>query len=551
VTITSREPPLELAELSGDRLPVRTLALVGIETDGVSLLQQMGVTGKLSQLQIISDRCQGNPLYLRIIANTIVNTFEGDLEEFIDSDRYTYAKISNILTTQLARLTIAEKLLIYCLAIRREPVSIDTLVEQFAPLDLDRSLPGTIDSLIKRSIVQSVGSNYPTSNQVREKSTKVKRYTLQNVILEFTTDRLIEELNLELESPEKLFFFNHLSLHPTTSPEYIRDIQQRLFLQPISRTLTHRHGANTVAYLQSLIPLIRPLTPLGYGAGNMLDLAIELQADFTAWDLTDLHICEVDFQEVPLPQVNFSGTTFDRCKFAQGMGIIFDLAFSPDGELIAASGTDCQIHRIVFSPDGRYLWGASFDFDVYCWDLQTDEIVHVLVGHRSRPYNIAFTPDGQRVVTTSLDSVRVWSIRTGICLRAMYPEYRSYCSSLHRDGEILAIASDNGIVELWNIDRSECRSTFSGHPLRFLSTGLVEYSDNSIVLAGRDDGVIFSWQLAGADAPPLLRRQYIGHTSAVRSIDIAHDDRRFVSCSHDMTVRLWDVQSGRCLATMS
>ncbi len=82
----------------------------------------------------------------------------------------------------------------------------------------------------------------------------------------------------------------------------------------------------------------------------------------------------------------------------------------------------------------------SFDFEVYCWDLQTDEIVHILVGHRSRAYNISFTPDGERVVTTSLDSVRVWSIRTGICLRAMYPDYRSYCSSLHRDGEILAIA---------------------------------------------------------------------------------------------------------------
>jgi WD40 repeat protein len=697
ITITSREPPPEIAELSSDKLPIRTLSLAGIDTDGVMLLERMGVTGDGSQLKTISDRCQGNPLYLRIIANTITNMFEGDLENFLDSDRDTYAKISNILTTQLARLTIAEKLVIYCLAIRREPVSIDALVEHFAPLDLDRSLPDTIDSLIKRSIVQSIGNNYPTANQVREKSGKIKRYTLQNVILEFTTDRLIEELNLELESPDKLFFFNHLALHPTSAPEYIRDIQQRLLLQPISRALTHRHSENTVVYLQSLIPLIRTLTPLGYGAGNILDLAIELQADFTGWDLTDLHICELDFQEVPLPQVNFSGTTFDRCKFAQGMGIIFDLTFSPDGKILAACGTDCQIHlysvatgrnyallsghtgwvtslcfssdsrylisgskdrtirlwdvatgeclqvfyghqdyiwivyflpsnslivsldmagfikfwwlkrdepifsiqntpkamvwqasidaararlvtsgsdgvriqslwlgktrsinvpegkqihRVVFSPDGRYLWGVSFDFEVYCWDLQTDEIVHILVGHRSRAYNISFTPDGERVVTTSLDSVRVWSIRTGICLRAMYPDYRSYCSSLHRDGEILAIASDNGIVELWNIDRSECLSTFSGHPLRFLSTSFVEHPGDLLVLAGGDDGVIFSWQFVELE-PPLPRQKYIGHTSAVRSIDISRDNRRFVSCSHDLTVRLWDIQSGSCVATMT
>ena len=100
-------------------------------------------------------------------------------EPFLDSDRYTYAKIGNILTTQLARLTIAEKLLIYCLAIRREPLSIDVLAEHFAPLDLDRSLPSTIDSLIERSFNRSVLTQQLPPNLLKLNVIPCKRTAVQ------------------------------------------------------------------------------------------------------------------------------------------------------------------------------------------------------------------------------------------------------------------------------------------------------------------------------------------------------------------------------------
>jgi hypothetical protein len=137
VVITSREPPPEITELASDKLPVRTFPLAGIAAAGAVLLDKMSVAGELCQLTEISDRCQGNPLYLRIIANTIASNFDGDLEEFLESDRYTYAKIGNILTAQLARLTTEEKLLIYYLAIQREPVSIESMIAHFAPLGID------------------------------------------------------------------------------------------------------------------------------------------------------------------------------------------------------------------------------------------------------------------------------------------------------------------------------------------------------------------------------------------------------------------------------
>ncbi len=46
------------------------------------------------------------------------------------------------------------------------------------------------------------------------------------------------------------------------------------------------------------------------------------------------------------------------------------------------------------------------------WNVDTGECLHVLRGHTSKIYSVAF--DGQRVVTGSLDStVRVWSAENG------------------------------------------------------------------------------------------------------------------------------------------
>ncbi|WP_310482759.1 hypothetical protein [Chamaesiphon sp. VAR_48_metabat_403] len=208
-------------------------------------------------------------------------SIDGDPESFLISDRYNYSKISTIITEQLARLTVTEKLVVYHLALRREPTSMAALGEHFEIMSLQGNLASTIDSLIRRSIVQTIGGSNLDRNEV-------KCYTLQNVILELGPDRLRAELDLELQTPGNLFFFNYLALHPTTSPEYIRQIQQRLFLNPLSRLLYRRHATETIAYIRSLILLAADLK--GYAIGNLINLAIELNANFTNWDLSNLHI---------------------------------------------------------------------------------------------------------------------------------------------------------------------------------------------------------------------------------------------------------------------
>jgi WD40 repeat protein len=488
-----------------------------------------------------------------------------------------------------------------------------------------------------------------------------------------------------------LFFFNHLALHPTSSPEYIRQIQQRLFLQPLSRLLQNRHGQQTIAYLKSLIPQIKQQR--GYAAGNLINLAIELQANFADWDLTGLYIAEVDFQEALLPKSDFPDTEFDRCRFAQEMGTMFDLAFSPNGQMLAAGGTDGQVHlwevatgrklfqlqghdgwvrtlcfskdnrylasgsgdhtirvwdtttgeclhiltghqdivwlvyfspnssiifsidrlreikvwwlkrsqallsipvpdpnvwggnidmskgRIVvlspqgvvvrslwsgkqqfmdlpatkkvnktaISPDKKYLWGASFTAEVYCWDIETGELIHTLTSHSRKVSSIAFTPDGQRMVTDSSDCIKVWNLRTVVCIQSICPPQISLATALHSNGAMIATASGNGVVQLWSLDRGECLANFSGRTKRFLAASFDRHDQQ--ILAGRDDGLILSWSLDQLVATPSI--QYVGHQDIIRSIAISPSNKYMASASHDATVRLWDRHTGKCLDIMT
>jgi WD40 repeat protein len=422
-------------------------------------------------------------------------------------------------------------------------------------------------------------------------------------------------------------------------------------------------------------------------------LAIELQADFTGWDLSQLHIAEVDFQEVLLPKVDFTSSEFDRCRFAQGMGTIFDLTFSPDGKLLAAGGTDGQVHlwevatgrklflltghdgwvrtlcfsndgrylasgsgdrtirvwdinngqclhiltghqdivwlvyfapnssiifsidrlreikvwwlkreqamisiqipdpniwggnidlskgrivltspqgvmvrslwngkqqvmdlppyqkvqNTVISPDKKYLWGANFDKEVYCWNIETGQVVHTIAGHGSKVDNIVFTADDQRIITASKDCIKVWNLRTLDCLQSILPQQESIVTSIYSDGKMIATASGNGVVQLWDIDSGECLTNFSGRTKRFLAASFDQTGQQ--VIAGRDDGLILSWSLSDQFAIPAI--EYIGHQDIIRSIAISPSNNYIVTASHDSTVRLWDRQTGECLNIMA
>lgn len=199
---TSREPMPELIELAGESLPVRSFNLKGLDQGAKTLLERIGLSAS-GDLDRVIDRCQGNPLYLRIVANTILQTFNGEVTQFLNNDQYTYGKIAAVLQAQLDRLTPSEKVLMYHLAIKREPQTLSDLEAHLEPLGLAAKLGPSLDSLKSRSLIEV---------------TQSESYTLQNVVMEFMTEATIRELAAEIVGDRNAFFLTILPSTPLAPP---------------------------------------------------------------------------------------------------------------------------------------------------------------------------------------------------------------------------------------------------------------------------------------------------------------------------------------------
>jgi WD40 repeat protein len=101
------------------------------------------------------------------------------------------------------------------------------------------------------------------------------------------------------------------------------------------------------------------------------------------------------------------------------------VAFSPDGRRIAGAG------KRPIGPLGR-----SGSGEVKVWDAETGRELLTLQGHTGAVRSVAFSPDGQRLVSLGGGEVRVWDAETGQQLLVKKVQSNLYLA-FSRDGHWL------------------------------------------------------------------------------------------------------------------
>jgi WD40 repeat protein len=166
------------------------------------------------------------------------------------------------------------------------------------------------------------------------------------------------------------------------------------------------------------------------------------------------------------------------------------------------------VHSVAFSPDGEQIAAASEDGTVKVLDSRTGRVAQTLPGHRASVFSVAFSPDGRHLASASEDrTIRLWDRATG----------QDVFSRDGQGGEFVGVA----------------------YSLAFSPNG-------RHLVAGSDGGLAIVWDVA--DGSEVYRLP--GHEKAAECVAFSPDGRLVATGDWAGLLRIWDARTGQPLRTV-
>jgi len=215
-------------------------------------------------------------------------------------------------------------------------------------------------------------------------------------------------------------------------------------------------------------------------------------------------------------------------------------------ELLTFKGHADGVFSVAFSPDGRRIVTGSLDKTAKVWEAASGRELLTLKGHGHVVSSVAFSPDGQRLVTGSWDTTaKVWEAASGRELLTLTGHRGPVWSvAFSPDSQRLVTGSWDQTARVWEAasGRELLTVNLKGH-----GSWLVACSpDGQRLVTNNEDQTATVWDSASGKELLTLK----GHKKEVTFAAFSPDGHRIVTGSEDGTAKVWEAASGRELLTL-
>ena len=213
-----------------------------------------------------------------------------------------------------------------------------------------------------------------------------------------------------------------------------------------------------------------------------------------------------------------------------------------------------------FSPDGKYVIFTTDDGKVSILEAHSGKVILTLPNQEKDTKKAIFFPSGNEILTTSFgknENLKVWTFPSGVLRRnhvfkeKMQTDQWNGVASISKNAEFISIIGSDGTAK---VHRSQDLTLINQKLLfsRFRpeQSYIFDLNHNgSLACIRTEEGPSFLqlWNLQKGE----VEMKYFGHSNQVLSSDFSKDSRRIISTSRDANLKIWHLESGREILSLS
>ncbi|MDE0637515.1 MAG: WD40 repeat domain-containing protein [Candidatus Poribacteria bacterium] len=265
--------------------------------------------------------------------------------------------------------------------------------------------------------------------------------------------------------------------------------------------------------------------------------------DFQLWDTnthTLIKTVNTELNRITCTAYSPDNVTY-ACGNSEGALAILDADSGEQYHIIMEAHT-ARITSVAFNADGSILASCGYDKVVRLWSAHTGNLINSFIGHEQNIYDLAFSPSGNMLISAGSGTIRMWDVSTGKTVKTIENfADRINKVAYSPSGNMIVSSSSDDIIRFWDAKTGEhIKSITPKKPtisVAFSPDGRTLASSHHGETNLWDQGEINLWDIDTGE----LKKTLIGHTEYISTIVFSPDGKTLMSSGSDCTMIFWEI----------